>query len=55
MGSRPMFLSGRVVVEDGTPLTDAAMIQSICRGNIRNEGYTDRKGAFSVELGASAP
>jgi TolA-binding protein len=54
MGSRPMFLSGKVVVDDGTPLTDAAMIQTICRGSIRDEGYTDSKGTFSVQLGGSA-
>ncbi|HEX6503709.1 MAG TPA: tetratricopeptide repeat protein [Terriglobales bacterium] len=50
MGSRPMFLSGKVVVDDGTPLTDAAIIQTICRGNVRTEGYTDSKGTFSVDL-----
>jgi tetratricopeptide (TPR) repeat protein len=49
-----MFLSGKVVVDDGTPLTDAAIIQTICRGNIRDEGYTDSKGAFSVQLGGMA-
>lgn len=49
-----MFLSGKVVVDDGTPLTDAAMIQTICRGNIRDEGYTDSKGGFSVQLGGMA-
>lgn len=53
-GSRPMFLSGKVVVDDGTPLTDAAIIQSICRGNIHNEGYTDSKGTFSVDLNSNA-
>ncbi|HKN33717.1 MAG TPA: tetratricopeptide repeat protein [Terriglobales bacterium] len=50
----PTFLSGKVVVDDGTPLTDAALIQSICRGRIRAEGYTDRKGAFSVDLSNNA-
>ncbi len=54
VGTRPMFLSGKVVVDDGTPLTDAAVIQSICRGNIRNEGYTDSKGGFSLDLNSSA-
>jgi tetratricopeptide (TPR) repeat protein len=49
----PTFLSGKVVVDDGTPLTDAALIQSICRGHIRAEGYTDRKGAFSVDLNSN--
>ncbi|MBV9481582.1 MAG: DUF3808 domain-containing protein [Acidobacteria bacterium] len=50
VGTHPMFLSGKVVVDDGTPLTEAAVIQTICRGNIRNEGYTDSKGGFSVDL-----
>ena len=54
LGPRPMFLSGKVVVDDGTPLTDAAVIQSICRGNVRNEGYTDSKGTFSVDLNSMA-
>jgi tetratricopeptide (TPR) repeat protein len=54
LGPRPMFLSGKVVVDDGTPLTDAAIIQSICRGNIRSEGYTDSKGTFSVDLNSMA-
>jgi tetratricopeptide (TPR) repeat protein len=49
-----MFLSGKVVVDDGTPLTDAAMIQTICRGSIRDEGYTDSKGTFSIQLGGMA-
>jgi tetratricopeptide (TPR) repeat protein len=43
-------LSGKVVIDDGTELTEAAIIQSICMGNIRNEGYTDSKGGFSIDL-----
>jgi tetratricopeptide (TPR) repeat protein len=46
----PSFLTGKVVVDDGTPLTDPALIQSVCQGNIRNEGYTDSKGQFSLDL-----
>lgn len=46
----PMFLSGKVTVDDGIPLTDPALVQSICKGNIRNEGYTDSKGSFSFDL-----
>ena len=46
----PLFLSGKVAIDDGTPLTDAAMIQSICKGRIRNEGYTDSRGTFSLDL-----
>ena len=54
IGPRPMYLSGKVLVDDGTPLTDAAMIQTVCRGSVRNEGYTDSKGAFSIDLNANA-
>jgi tetratricopeptide (TPR) repeat protein len=54
IGPRPMYLSGKVVVEDGTPLTDPAMIQTICRGSVRNEGYTDSRGSFSIDLSSNA-
>lgn len=46
----PTFLSGKVVIDDGTPMTDGAIIQSMCMGNIRNEGYTDSRGSFSIDL-----
>jgi tetratricopeptide (TPR) repeat protein len=47
------FISGKVMVDDGTPLTDAALIQSICKGKIHNEGYTDRHGSFTFDLTSS--
>jgi tetratricopeptide (TPR) repeat protein len=45
-----LFLSGKVIVDDGAVLTDPAAIQTVCRGNTRTVGYTDRKGTFSIEL-----
>ena len=50
MTPRSFFLSGQVRVDDGSLLTDAAAIQSICSGRIRTEGYTDSKGHFSFEV-----
>jgi tetratricopeptide (TPR) repeat protein len=47
---RSLFLSGKVIVDDGTPLTDSVIIQSICKGHIHTEGYTDSKGHFSFEI-----
>jgi tetratricopeptide (TPR) repeat protein len=47
---RSLFLSGKVMVDDGTLLTDSVIIQSICKGRIRTEGYTDSKGHFSFEI-----
>ena len=50
MTPRSFFLSGKVRVDDGSLLTEAATIQSICSGRIRTEGYTDSKGHFSFEV-----
>jgi tetratricopeptide (TPR) repeat protein len=47
---RSFFLSGKVMVDDGTLLTDSAIIQSICKGRTHTEGYTDSKGHFSFEI-----
>ncbi len=45
------LLSGKVVLEDGSPLTDQATIQSICKGLRHGETYTDSNGNFSFEFG----
>lgn len=46
-----VYLSGKVVVDDGSELTEPASVQSICGGQRRNQAYTDRKGRFSFEFG----
>ncbi|HUS05453.1 MAG TPA: porin [Bryobacteraceae bacterium] len=48
---RPIFLSGKVVMEDGTPPPDPVTIERVCNGTPRPEGYTDSKGRFSFQLG----
>jgi tetratricopeptide (TPR) repeat protein len=45
------FLSGKVRLDDGSELTDAATIESVCNGDRHFEAYTDRKGNFSFEFG----
>jgi tetratricopeptide (TPR) repeat protein len=47
----PFFVSGKVRLDDGTPLPGPAQIQSICRGQRHSETHTDSKGAFTFELG----
>jgi tetratricopeptide (TPR) repeat protein len=47
---RPIFLSGRVVADDGSPLPEAATIVRVCGANSHNEGYTDSSGHFSIQL-----
>lgn len=45
------FISGKVVIDDGTPLTDQAIIQSNCKGMRHAETHTDSSGNFSFEFG----
>jgi tetratricopeptide (TPR) repeat protein len=48
---RPIFMSGRVMMDDGQPPQESVLIERVCNGNPRPEGYTDSKGRFSFQLG----
>ncbi|MGH9721610.1 MAG: tetratricopeptide repeat protein [Bryobacteraceae bacterium] len=48
---RPIMLSGKVVLDDGTPPPDSVEIERVCNGTPRKEAYTDSKGRFSFTLG----
>ena len=48
---QPIYVSGRVMIDDGTPLPEAVVIQRVCNGNPHSEGFTDSKGFFGLELG----
>ena len=48
---RSIFISGRVALADGSPLPDRVKIERVCGITPRLEGYTDRKGRFSLDLG----
>lgn len=48
---RPIYLSGRVLVDDGTPPPETVVIQSVCGGMSRTQAYTDSKGRFSFQFG----
>jgi tetratricopeptide (TPR) repeat protein len=50
-GQRPIFLSGKVVMDDGTPPPESVVIERVCGGNPRPEAWTDSKGHFSFQLG----
>jgi tetratricopeptide (TPR) repeat protein len=47
---RPLYLTGKVVLEDGTAPSDRVAIQIICRGTPRTVAFTDRRGNFSADL-----
>ena len=50
--TRTILLTGRVMLEDGTPPAQPATLVTVCGGATHSEGYTDSKGYFAIELGA---
>jgi tetratricopeptide (TPR) repeat protein len=46
----PIFLSGKVTMEDGTAPPDSTTIQLVCHSSPRSIGRTDSKGGFSIDL-----
>lgn len=48
--ARPIYLSGKVVLEDGTAPPDSVIMQLLCGGSPRNVGYTTSKGQFNLDL-----
>lgn len=50
-----IFLSGKVVLSDGTTPGEPAAIQTLCRGRKHTETYTDSHGFFSFQFGTSTP
>lgn len=53
LASPPIMVSGRVMLEDGAAPADSVVIERVCNGNARAEGYTDTRGYFVLQLGAS--
>lgn len=51
--TRPIFLSGRVILDDGNKPTSDIAIQRVCNGNPHTEAHTDSKGHFNFQLGAN--
>ena len=49
--NRTIFLSGKVMFEDGAPPSIDVRIERVCGGSPRLEAHTDSKGRFSFQLG----
>src|SRR3954463_11793149 len=45
--NRPIFLSGKVQMDDGTPPPESVVVERVCQGYVRPEAHTDSKGHFS--------
>ena len=50
---RPIYLTGRVMMDDGSELPHNIAIERVCGGQPHIEGHTDSKGYFSIQLGGS--
>lgn len=50
----PIFLSGRVMFDDGAPPDRDIRIERVCGGSTHMEGHADSKGRFSFQLGQNA-
>jgi tetratricopeptide (TPR) repeat protein len=48
---RPIFLSGKVMFDDGSQPTMDVRIERVCAGTPHVEGHTDSKGRFSFQVG----
>ena len=45
------IITGKVVPDDGTTLSEIATLQTDCRGQLHTVGHTDTRGQFSIQLG----
>lgn len=48
---RPLYLSGKVVLEDGSPPPVPAVVELWCGGQRQPQEYTDNKGGFNFRVG----
>ncbi len=48
---QPIFISGKVMLDGGMTPPEAVLIERVCNGQARREGYTDGKGHFEFQLG----
>ena len=47
---RPMFLAGRVLLDDGQPPGPRTKVELVCQGSVVLQEYTSQSGTFSMEI-----
>jgi len=50
---RPIYLTGKVVLDTGGPAPIETVIERVCTGQVIPEGYVNSRGEFNVQLGRS--
>ncbi len=48
--NRPIYLSGKVALDDGTAPPQLVRIEKLCGASVRPQGYSNSKGQFSFQL-----
>jgi len=48
---RSFVVTGKIVLDDGTPPHERVSIERVCPTNTRHEGYSDPSGAFNFNVG----
>lgn len=49
-----MYLTGRIAIEDGTPIPHDVLVERVCNTSVRQQVYASPGGDFSMRLGATA-
>src|SRR5215471_20376508 len=52
--TQPLFISGKVLVEGQGAPPEPVVIERVCNGVARRQGYTDAKGSFQFQLDQAA-
>lgn len=52
--NQSIYLTGSVMLDDGTPPPEPVTIERVCNGAPRAQAYTDMKGRFSFQIGQTA-
>lgn len=50
---RIFFLTGRIVMADGSPIPDFVQVEMLCNGRVLRQTHAARDGAFSFEMGSN--
>src|SRR5690348_10513298 len=48
--NRPVTINGRIVLDDGTPLSEPVEVQRVCGNIVHGEVYSDSRGNFEILL-----
>ena len=48
--TRPMFLAGKVVTEDGGPVPETIVVELVCHASVRQQVHTFKGGQFNFDL-----